>query len=158
MRRALCYLFIGLWYPFVLSAQSVVIIGRVTDAETRLAIPDAIVKALRVDSTHAMLAYALTDADGHYRLALKASSDCDLEFSVMGYHTVRSRIKAQSATIDRALTPETFRLKEVTVKAPPIGGHNDTITYNVAASSPKPTATWRTSSANCPASLSARTA
>lgn len=133
MRRALCYLFIGLWYPFVLSAQSVVITGRVTDAETRLVIPDAIVKALRVDSTHAMLTYALTDADGRYRLALKASSDCDLEFSVMGYHTVRSRIKAQSATIDRALTPETFRLKEVTVKAPPIGGHNDTISYNVAA-------------------------
>lgn len=133
MRRALCYLFIGLWYPFVLSAQSVVITGRVTDAETRLVIPDAIVKALRVDSTHAMLTYALTDADGRYRLALKASSDCDLEFSVMGYRTVRSRIKAQSATIDRVLTPEAFRLKEVTVKAPPIGGHNDTITYNVAA-------------------------
>ena len=87
MRRALCYLFIGLWYPFVLSAQSVVITGRVTDAETRLVIPDAIVKALRVDSTHAMLTYALTDADGRYRLALKASSDCDLEFSVMGYRT-----------------------------------------------------------------------
>ncbi len=117
----------------VLSAQGVVITGRVTDAETRLAIPDAIVKALRADSTHAMLTYALTDASGSYRLALKASSDCDLEFVVLGYRTVRTRVKAQSATIDRALTPETFRLKEVTVKAPPIGGHNDTITYNVAA-------------------------
>ena len=67
-----------------LSAQGVVITGRVTDAETRHALPDSIVKALRADSTHAMLAYALTDAGGRYRLALKASSDCELEFSVLG--------------------------------------------------------------------------
>ncbi len=121
-------------FTAVAALSQTVITGRLTDAETGDAISDAIVKAVEADTTRTVLAYTITDASGRYRLLVaRVQGAFEVEFAVLGYRTVSRRIAAQSANVDQALHPTSFSLKEVTVKAPPISSHGDTLNYNVAS-------------------------
>ena len=102
----------------------------VTDAKTGKAVGFVTVKALNANDS--LLAYAMTDGRGTFRLTLDSSAEA-LEFSFMGYD--KKRIKAESAGTDMKvkLTPSGIMLKELTVKAKPIERRHDTINYNVAA-------------------------
>lgn len=104
--------------------------GTVTDAKTGKAVGFVTVKALNANDS--LLAYAMTDGRGVFRLTLDSSAEA-LEFSFMGYD--KKRIKAESASTDMKvkLTPSGIMLKELTVKAKPIERRHDTINYNVAA-------------------------
>ena len=134
IRRILFYILSANLLTVVAALSQTVITGRLTDVETGHAIPDAIVKAIKADTTRAVLAYTITDTEGRYRLSLaEQQQPIELEFAVLGYRTVSRRVAAQSATIDQTLAPSAFKLKEVTVKAAPISSHGDTLNYNVAS-------------------------
>ena len=70
IRRILFYILSANLLTVVAALSQTVITGRLTDVETGHAIPDAIVKAIKADTTRAVLAYTITDTEGRYRLSL----------------------------------------------------------------------------------------
>ena len=83
IRRILFYILSANLLTVVAALSQTVITGRLTDVETGHAIPDAIVKAIKADTTRAVLAYTITDTEGRYRLSLaEQQQPIELEFAV----------------------------------------------------------------------------
>lgn len=104
--------------------------GTVADAKTRKGISYVTCKAL--NASDSLLYYAMTGADGHFRLTVDDRVK-NVEFSLMGYRTQRMPVTAMGQKSVIHLRQDGITLKEVTVKAKPVTLHEDTINYNVAA-------------------------
>jgi hypothetical protein len=81
-----------------------------------------------------ILAYALSDNKGYYRLQYNGNID-SLQLTLTGfdYEKVIREIRPLSQTLNFALAEAPVNLKEVVVKAEPISQKGDTLTYFVAS-------------------------
>lgn len=114
----------------MLSAQSVVE-GLVTDS---LSHPLDAYIMLAAHGSGTILAWADTDPNGYYRLSFSADADSltvTASSMTIGHH-VRV-VPNRSQTLNFVVTPQTFEIAEVSVKADKIRQTGDTIDYNVAA-------------------------
>lgn len=110
-------------------AQSI-ISGAVTDGLDQ-AVNGASV-TISEPGTDGILAYALTDAKGTYRIQFKSDlKKIQLNARALGYHDVHKTIENKSQIIDFSLREAAIKLREVIVKVPPIKRSGDTISYNV---------------------------
>ncbi|MBE6340133.1 MAG: hypothetical protein E7069_05275 [Bacteroidales bacterium] len=75
--------------------------------------------------------YAISNYNG--QLSVSAYADEHLTFSIMGYKSVTKRVsECQIGSLNEIfLSEEAVEIKEISVKAPPIRAHNDTIEYSV---------------------------
>lgn len=75
--------------------------------------------------------FGISDKDG--KLSIAVSSKDMLEFSYIGYGTIKSKADTFSTNHVNMieLNEEAFNLREIIVKAPPIRKNNDTLSYNV---------------------------
>lgn len=128
------YVFLlALLFPFPLAAQ-IVIKGNISDAETNEPAQNVIVKVYSTSDYDNIISYTVSNREGNYTLKFQtAEKDVVLEFSLLGYESIRQKIKAKSTTVNQTLHFSSQLLKEVTIKAPPISSRNDTINYNVSA-------------------------
>lgn len=120
-----------LWLPLCMMAQSR-LTGKVTDSEGKT-LPRAMVKAYKKGG-NVPLAYTRTDDDGAYVLmvAEDAGAELQIKCSMLGYHTTMLSIANRSQRCDVVLKVNPKGLRQVTVKAPTIRAHGDTLVYNVA--------------------------
>lgn len=92
------------------------------------------VVAMLQPSDSSIVAYAMTNGNGHY--SLKAASPLsEVLMKVSGFNIRRQvkRIKAVSQTLDFDVEKESITLHEVTVKARKLWGSRDTLNYLVSA-------------------------
>jgi len=85
------------------------------------------------DSQENTIAYTTSNQNGIFRLASSKKSDITVIFSCLGFRKISvplNKFKNGSTII---LEEETFQLKEVTVRNPPIRINGDTLTYDVAS-------------------------
>ncbi|NDW12245.1 TonB-dependent receptor [Bacteroides sp. 214] len=116
---------------FCLYAQQAVR-GTVLSTQDSTSLGGVIVKAIDVEE--ALLAYAISNADGEFLLKIKTEVDkVVLQFSLMGYKTVRKVITPKTTEVTMTMEDDVFQLEEVTIKATPIYGNGDTISYNIAS-------------------------
>lgn len=127
--RILIYLLL-LWLPAAACAQTR-LTGRVSGEKGEY-LANVMVKAYAVGKS-SPTAYTKTNDRGEYVLLVgeSAGKEVDVKFSVLGYHTAARRIKNQTARIDMQLRTDPTGLREVTVKAPTVRAHGDTLTFNV---------------------------
>ncbi|MBQ4276947.1 MAG: hypothetical protein II750_02460 [Bacteroidaceae bacterium] len=114
----------------MLSAQSIVE-GLVTDS---LSHPLDAYIMLAAHGSGTILAWADTDPNGYYRLSFSTDADSltvTASSMIIGHH-VRV-VPNRSQTLNFVVTPQTFEIAEVSVKADKIRQTGDTIDYNVAA-------------------------
>lgn len=91
----------------------------------------AIIKVYPANSDK-MISYTLTDAEGKYQVRLGTEKGSyRLQCTFMGFRTETVSTTPSQSVYDFRMKEETVNLKEVTVKAPPIRSHNDTLVYNV---------------------------
>lgn len=107
------------------------IAGRVSDGKGS-SLANVIVKAYAVGQT-TPAAYTKTDAKGNYVLLIGESvgQEVVMKYSVMGYHTEERRIKNNTTRLDVQMCEDPTKLREVTVRAPTVRAHGDTLTYHV---------------------------
>lgn len=85
-----------------------------------------------ISSADSILAYTFTDSKGEYSLKY-VNGGIYLTFSKVGYNQERMTLKTGQKTYNVKLSQGEIKLKEVTVTAPPIIQHKDTLLYNVAS-------------------------
>ena len=85
-------------------------------------------------SDSSIVAYAVTDADGHYSLQISTGLS-EVLVRVAGFNVKRRtvRIKAQSQTLNFNVERESVMLREAVVKAQKLWGSRDTLNYLVSA-------------------------
>ncbi|PHQ27784.1 hypothetical protein CJ305_18340 [Leeuwenhoekiella nanhaiensis] len=86
------------------------------------------------DSVSSILAYAISDANGKFKLVLKNESDSLLlKVSYLGFETFKKTIQNKSQTLEVILSPSSESLKEVLVKSEILQQRGDTLSFSVAA-------------------------
>ncbi|WP_029272949.1 TonB-dependent receptor domain-containing protein [Flavobacterium sp. KJJ] len=83
--------------PFSFGQKTAVIKGNVTDGKLAVEFVDVLLKN-SIDSTK-VAQYAVTDASGNFVLENIASGDYQLQFKLIGFKTVRKKVKIESAPI-----------------------------------------------------------
>ena len=131
MKSSLLLFSIIVMNVFGLSAQSVVLSGRVTDREKGEPLPYVIVM-LKTDGDKSLLQYARTDEEGIFSIKTSTVQKRMLTFSLMGYESTSIPLVEGKRDYRVALKPKVIQIKEVVVKAPKIRTKGDTIVYNVA--------------------------
>lgn len=133
-RAALCLTIYAI--PLIIFAQNH-LTGHVSDEKgKRLA--NVIVKAY-ASGKDIVSSYTKTNASGGYVLVVGESlgSEVVIKYSLLGYHTEERSIPNRPAKIDVQLRVNPTGLREVTVRAPTVRAHGDTLSYNVANLSSK---------------------
>lgn len=106
--------------------------GKVMDSKDKKSMIRAIVKLIQV-SNDQILAYAQTNKDGEFAIKKRDNiEDCVLEFSHIGYTTVKKNIPSNNY-IEVLLKENNVQLKEVVITPDKIRQNKDTITYVVSA-------------------------
>lgn len=109
-----------------------VVSGRVTDKTTGEPLERAIIR-LQDSLKGVMRAYAITNAEGEYRLSVFSKSDSVwVNVSFLGYGEQIVGLKNGTQRVDFDLSVESFKINEVFVKANKIWMRHDTINYSVA--------------------------
>lgn len=125
LKRIIFLLFAGLMLPLTAAGQAME--GRVSDAETGLAIEGAMVSVTRNGLT---IDYTLTDREGRYSLPARYKDSIDLGASYLGYR--RETLRTVGAgRHDFALKMENIVLKEVEIRPGRIFGRRDTVRYDL---------------------------
>ena len=120
------------WNTFTMMSQTV-ISGTILEASDGKALPE-VVCMLTDASGKMMLDYGFTDKEGKYSLRTTHEGDSIIfTAKMMSYRTVTLRLPNRSQTKEIRMQDESFKLKEVVVKADPITQYGDTINYNVSA-------------------------
>lgn len=90
--------------------------------------------SLLLPSDSSIVAYAMTDEDGHYSLQA-CTGPGEVLIRVAGFNVKRRtvRIKAQSQTLNFNVERESVMLREAVVKAQKLWGSRDTLNYLVSA-------------------------
>ncbi|MBF4507558.1 TonB-dependent receptor [Flavobacterium sp. JLP] len=83
--------------PFSFGQKTAFIKGNVTDGKLAVEFVDVLLKN-SIDSTR-IAQYAVTDASGNFVLENIASGDYQLQFKLIGFKTVRKKVKIESAPI-----------------------------------------------------------
>lgn len=79
------------------------------------------------------LNFAFTDTAGIFSFKVTNPVDMSIEVSMIGYSKKTIHLNGADLPLKIALTPETFTLKDVSVKASPITESGDTVTYFVSS-------------------------
>ena len=105
--------------------------GQVVDAHGE-PLPGIVAKAFGVNAER-MLAYAISNGEGHYEIELgEGLVATRVVLAGMGYRQLELAVKEGQNNLGRSIMEEAeLELKEVTVKAPPVHVKSDTITYIV---------------------------
>lgn len=112
------------------SKAQTVITGNVTSAVDGTPIEAAMVKLL---AENKIVAFCTADMNGHYSITTKSPvSQLDITFERMSFKKKVVRIKNENQTLNVTLEEDAIGLKEVTVKAPSVRQHGDTLTFNIA--------------------------
>lgn len=121
--------FFSLLLCSILTNAQQVMQGVVVDAETGTPLSDV---QITVRKEKLILQYTSSDKKGGFKIKTPADSkDSRLFFSLLGYKTVEIELSEVVDKIKIELIPQSFSIKEVTVKAPKIRGQGDTIMYFV---------------------------
>ena len=132
--RYYIFLLIGMMLSLSLSAQQIILQGKVSDAYSGKGLQGVVV-TIRPEGGNRILKFAKTQVDGGFQLKLSVMPEGKnvLHFSMMGYATKTMPLEDGKTEYDVLLTEQATKLKEVTVKAPSIRQRGDTIGYNVAS-------------------------
>lgn len=113
-----------------ISAQTV-IEGFVRDLPGNVPIERAMVVLSDKDGSN-IIAYAITNDDGSYGVRFSSGEDTlKINVSILGYEPQSKLLYNKAQQTHFSLSPKTYNLKEVLVKAPPIITKGDTIVYRV---------------------------
>ena len=86
------------------------------------------------DSSNMVLAYDITDKNGHFNITLISDlSEVNLNLYVQNFSSHSENIKNNSQNFELFLSPEITHLKEVNITQRPIRQKDDTIYYEVSA-------------------------
>lgn len=86
------------------------------------------------DSVSSILAYAISDSNGKFKIAVKNKSDSlFLKVSYIGFGTFEKTFKNKAQTLEVKLSPSSESLKEVIVKSEILRQRGDTLSFSVAA-------------------------
>lgn len=133
MKRWLLYILIALGslLPGIdIQAQEISVEGKVCDKENEVPIPNVSISTLRKDSL--LIHFTVSDSDGHFKIGNISSDACFFSFSCMGYLTKIIPIRTFESGQTVTLTPQVFKIKEVTVESHRIRQQGDTIVYQVS--------------------------
>ncbi|HZW70586.1 MAG TPA: carboxypeptidase-like regulatory domain-containing protein, partial [Hanamia sp.] len=116
---------------FSVACAQTTISGLVNSKDEKRALPGVSVIVKERNST-AVLAYAIADEKGAYKLTFKNAADSVL-ITVSGFNLKKQLtvIRNKSDVLNFYLTVEAIRLKEVKINPPKIRRLNDTLNYNV---------------------------
>lgn len=121
-----------LFFTLPISAQQIVISGKVTDKDDGTPLSGVLV-TVRPSGKNRIVRYTQTSPDGLYEIKLSPLPDNHvLHFSMMGYAVQTIPLSAGREHYDVRLSEQATELKEVIVKAPGIHQRGDTITYVVS--------------------------
>jgi hypothetical protein len=125
-----------IWFFLLLSCisqgQETEISGKVT-GKKGIGISRINILVYLPDSTK-LIAFDVSNENGLYNVLLNTISDSlTIEVSSVNYRNIIKNIANKTQHIDFVLTPETMQLKTVTIRAPAIEQHGDTITYLVSS-------------------------
>ena len=123
-----CFFFIiSLFFSMTAAAQSLT--GRVVNSQR--ASLEAVSVVLLEKATQKPLAFTRTNADGQFSLSYPVKREGTLMFTLLGY--AKDSIDVQHFQSGQAivLKEQSYRLKEVQIKAPRIAQRGDTLTYLV---------------------------
>jgi hypothetical protein len=114
-------------------SQTKTVSGKVIDKERKTPITGVQVK-IRPVGEKRIIAYSQTSAEGVFEINIAGSlTNCELEFSRMGYASQTKEMPVNGQTVTIELTIDEIQLKEVIVKPQEIGQQGDTIRYLVSA-------------------------
>ena len=86
------------------------------------------------DNTGNLIAYTIGDNSGMFSLEYTPTSSNDsIAFSAIGYRSITLPVGKFRSGSTVIMEEEALKLKEVTVRVPPISSRGDTLTYNVAS-------------------------
>ena len=123
-------LLLMLWYPGV-RAQTV-ISGKINNSGGE-ALSGATV-TISTDSTSAILAYGISDAEGSFSIEVESASKMlFLKVSYLGYSTWSRTVPNREQQLEVELTESSEALKEVKVEARIIDQRGDTLSFSVSA-------------------------
>lgn len=103
--------------------------GRVTDKETRCPLQSATV-TLQQGAEGEVLCYALTDADGYFRLSSSSAENRLITILYLGYKKV-TLPSTSAKPIQVELEPDAILLKEVQIRPGRVWGRQDTLKYDL---------------------------
>ncbi len=134
MDKLRIYLSIVILYIVSLTAQAQTTIwGIVTESQSKRPLPGVIVN-LKPEGSKRIITFAETKDDGRFSLKIEGEvTGYVLQFSMMSYAMKIAKLTAGKTRYDVSLDEKSTILKEVTVKAPSIQQHGDTLRYNVAS-------------------------
>lgn len=114
------------------SAQRTVV-GRVTDAESGAGVESVNVMLRRPDAV-SIIAFAMTSADGSYKISFNSEADT-LLLMVSGFNVARQEkiLTKSMRKVDFKVHYSNQTIREVTVKADPVKRSSDTLTYYVSS-------------------------
>lgn len=116
------------WLLFV-NVQQTELSGRVCDATDGGPLPGAIVRL--VDLQEATLAYAMTDAEGNFRIR-KDSRAVAVCVALLGYQEARLPVPSDPSCLI-LLNPSTEQIQEAVVQANKVKMAGDTVSFNINA-------------------------
>ena len=134
MNKLRLYLSIITIYIMSFTAHAqITLSGVVTEAVSKRPLQGVIVN-LRPEESKRIVKFTETKEDGSFSLQVTgATVGYVLQFSMMSYGTKIVKLSAGKTRYDVTLDEKSTVLKEVTVKAPSIQQHGDTLRYNVAS-------------------------
>jgi hypothetical protein len=113
----------------VLKAQTV-ISGTVTSSVDGSPVEAAMVRMM---SANKLIAFCLADKMGHYTIKANSTApQLEISFERMSFTKKSVIVKNENQTLDVTLDENAVGLKEVTVRAPSVRQHGDTLTFKVA--------------------------
>lgn len=128
MKTAFILSLLSLWFSLNTNAQNT-IEGWVTDKETRQPLEAATV-TLQQGQSGTVLNYALTDADGRFRMKSSSTTGMIISVLYMGYKKI-SLPAVDGKPMNLALEQDAILLKEVQIRPGRIWGRQDTLKYDL---------------------------
>ena len=131
MKKLFLYIIVmlAMLMPQTIEAQTV-ISGTVTSAVDGSPVEAAMVK---LSAGKKIIAFCAADNNGHYTIKTQsAEQQFVISFEQLSFTKKSLTIKNESRTLNVSLDENVVGLKEVTVKAPSVRQHGDTLTFNVA--------------------------
>lgn len=111
-------------------SQAIVVKGKITDSE-HSPLGGVIVKITR---GNAMVGFTTSQKDGSYACEIPAGKDSlFISFRKLNYKEYRKYLPPQTKRLDVTLQRGDYQLREVTVEAPPVRVHSDTVLYNLGS-------------------------
>jgi len=143
MKNLAISIFIGL-FPFILSAQTGVVKGKLVDTTGQLLSQATISVLQKKDSS--LVSYTISDSKGSFEIKNLSSGDYQIFISFTGYEVYKNpfSITANKRILDFGLVmlwPEYKTLSAVVVTESPVRMNGDTISFKANAFNSKPDAT-----------------